>query len=238
MKKNLLIFVFTFATIAFTNTSIFACYSYGNNSPACYEYYESDAVFVGKVKDIDDKLKVTFVIEESFLGVETDEIEVFDTFVCGFGAFMVGEKYLVYAKKNKLSNSILSIPKEALWVTGTSKIIEFPKAEKDVEELREFFKKTDASIYGWANIYNRKNLLKTKVTISGNNQTYEVESDRSGKFDLGNLPLGKYIVKADIPKGYKDNYDEQPKREFLIELRRGECARVYFSAKKKKNFWF
>jgi hypothetical protein len=216
--------------VSFAGDAVFACYFRGNSNPPCAEYYQSEAVFVGTVKTM-EKTRIEFAVEESFIGEARREITVFDSTACGYDAFEVGKKYLVYARKNMM------FAQGNLMVNGGSKIIEFSKAEKDVDELRAFLRQTDASIFGSANVYDRTLLLKTKITVSGNNQFYELESGDSGRFDLAGLPLGKYIVKAEIPAGFKDRYGEEAKKEFSVELRKGECLRVDFDAKKKKG-WF
>lgn len=231
MKRIFLRIALSLTIVSFAHNAGFACYSYGNGNPPCYEYYKSDAVFVGTVKAI-EKLKIDFAVEETFLGDESREITVFDRFICGFGAFKVGEKYLVYAAKDGI------FAKGNPGVGGNSKIIEFPAAEKHVDELRAFLRQTDASIYGWARVYERKDLLKTKIIVTGSDdQSYELESGDSGRFDLAGLPLGKYTVRAEIAKGFRDFYGEETQKEFSIELRRGECFRADFNAKKKKG-WF
>jgi hypothetical protein len=230
MKEIFLRFALCLMIVSSAQSAVFACFSYGNWNPPCYEYYKSDAVFVGTVKAIEN-LKIDFAVEESFLGEASREITVYDSFACGFKAFEVGKKYLVYARKD------LPFAKGKLGVNGNSKIIEFPKAEKDVNELRVFLGQTEASIYGWATLYDRNLLLKTKITVTDGNQSYDLVNDDSGRFDIGRLAAGKYTVKAGIPRGFKDRRGEEPKREFSVELRKGECARVDFYGKKKKG-WF
>jgi hypothetical protein len=232
MKRNMFFIAISFLIISLAGNSVFACYSYGNENHACYEFYRADAVFVGTVKAIDEKSKIDFTVEEAFAGVDNKEVTIIDNPICGYEAFKVGEKYLVYAKKNAL------FAKGYFYVHGNSKIIEFPKAKNDVLELRKFLQTDEASINGNVYTYNRGQLAGVKVSVAGNGVFFSTVTDEQGQFKVPGLAVGSYSVKADLPLNFRDDYGEKPKKEFSVELRRGECERVDFTGRIKNKLWF
>lgn len=189
----------------------FACDCAGNR-PACQEYWEVSAVFVGTVINTrtvtvkdgpypQQMRAVRISLDEIFRGLEGAEVEVLTGFGggdCGFG-FRQAQQYLVYAYRSdggKLSTSVC---------TRTKSISE---AENDLAYIRGLSKaKSGATISGEVVKYLRDKqdtlakqpLPGVKVVIEGEKK-FEAVTDAKGQYRINQLPAGEYTIKPVPPE--------------------------------------
>jgi hypothetical protein len=108
--------------------------------PPCADYWRAAAVFRGTVKDISPPFEnaqraistttraVRFSIEQSYRGVEVDEIELIDQISDCEYQFETGKTYFVYAYRN---------PDHTLETNGCSRTTEISHASDDLAYVRE-----------------------------------------------------------------------------------------------------
>jgi hypothetical protein len=203
----------TLAVITLGAGRAFACDCAGNR-PACQEYWEVSAVFVGTVINTrtvtvkdgpypQQMRAVRISLDEVFRGLEGAEVEVLTGFGggdCGFG-FKQAQQYLVYAYRSendgKLHTSIC---------TRTKSISE---ANDDLTYIRGLSKaKTGATISGEVMKYLRDQqgslanqpLPGVKVVIEGEKK-FEAVTDAKGQYRINQLPAGEYTIKPVPPDG-------------------------------------
>ena len=74
-------------------------------APVCFVYADSEAVFIGKVRQIkktDGYDRVRIDVIEAFKGVHTRSVEITSgDLSCDFEGFVRGQSYLVFAYKHK-----------------------------------------------------------------------------------------------------------------------------------------
>jgi len=188
----------------------FACECAGNR-PACQEFWEASAVFVGTVINSrtvtvkegtypEQMRAVRISLDEIFRGLEGAEVEVLTGFGggdCGFG-FRQAQQYLVYAYRSddgKLRTSIC---------TRTKSISE---ADNDLAYIRGLSKaKSGATISGEVVKYLRDKegtlanqpLAGVKIIIEGERR-FETATNAQGQYRI-QLPAGEYTVKPLAPE--------------------------------------
>jgi hypothetical protein len=200
----------------------------------CESYGSAAAVFVGtpisvreadrsNQKDVDWTPKAfKFSVEQSYLGVEGTEIEVFTGRGggdCGYG-FRIGERYLVYASnyQNRLTTGICS------------RTTPFSKATDDLAFLGTLSSATPgATIYGQV-VRNTPPKTNTPpinedivVKIEGDNVRREIHPDPHGHYRVAGLTAGKFKVALQLPETF---IVSQPEREVSISDR--GCASVVY----------
>jgi hypothetical protein len=197
--------------------------------PVCEAYGAADAVFVGTVTGVAENksnnqaaldvafLGYKFSVEQAYSGISGTQVEVFTTLpfgACGF-PFQVGERYLVYARrdKGKLTTSICTRTKsferasEDLAFLGTltsvaSGVTLYGELHRDV--VQGDFKATDALI-----------------TVESGKQPREVRPDAAGNFRVDGLSPGKIILTLKLP----ERFTTSPNELDVTVSDRG-CARV------------
>jgi len=231
----LLLTVFAwFLTLGIENAN--ACTCAGAGTP-CESYGRAKAVFVGTVIGLRENrvsrevarkeddwapMIYKFSVEQSYLGVEGSEIEVFTGSGggdCGY-AFKNGQRYLVYAYPylERLITSICTRTKP------------FSSANEDLAFLGNLSSAASgATIYGEVKLGpSTKDEPKpldasVSLTIEGENERKEIRPDAQGRFRLGGLRPGKFKVKLDLPDTLTVF---QPERELTIADR--GCASVIY----------
>ena len=188
----------------------FACDCAGNR-PACQEYWEVSAVFVGTVINSrtltvkngpypQQMRAVRISLDQIFRGVEGGEVEVLTGFGggdCGFG-FKQAQQYLVYAYRSDDGELRTSI------CTRTKSISE---ADDDLAYIRGLSRaKSGATISGEVVKYLRDKegvsanqpLADVKIIIEGE-EKLEAVTDAKGQYRI-QLPAGEYTVKPVAPE--------------------------------------
>jgi len=222
------------AVLAFEGASVFACECAGER-PACQEYGEASAVFIGTVINsrivtvkespyLERMRAVRISLDESFRGVEGAEVEVLTGFGggdCGFG-FRETQQYLVYAylseQDQKLHTSICT----------RTKLIS--AADKDLAYIRGLSKAKPGAMISGEIVKNLRNdtdvrnqpLAGVKVIVEGEKK-FEAVTDDKGQYRLDQLPEGEYIVKPVLPGNLATR---GPDRK--VKLADRGCAEVSF----------
>jgi hypothetical protein len=197
-----------------------AC-SCADPGPPCRALPQSDAVFVGKVQEIDEReeagtrgavRRVRFSVEENFRGAGVERgasLEVVTGFGggdCGYG-FERGERYLVYAQHRAGGDS--------LYAGICSRTARLADAADDLAYLRARDRaERVAGIEGQIDELRRDPGSKSTypvgpmrgVTViaerTGDGQRWESKTDGQGRFRIWGLTFGRYRVRAVLPEGF------------------------------------
>ena len=183
-------------------------------TPACESAWAANisAVFLGLATDVHEedipiisngekahtlRLRVTFRVDEAFIGVPEKVVTVTSGGdLCGF-PFSKGHKYLVYGRRLPSGEVYVSISSSTKWAK---------EAADDLKYLRELpVTPHGATIYGSVLRYrdpeNPRSKVRLgipevghKVQILGTSQDYETTVDGQGNFKLSGLPPGRYTV--------------------------------------------
>lgn len=213
-----------------------ACSCLSPGTP-CESFGSAAAVFAGTVtavrerdrskpNDVDDvgyRRVFKFSVEQSFLGVDTTEIEILTGSGggdCGY-QFNVGGRYLVYAHRYR----------NLLVATICSRTKPFAQANEDLAFLGNLSSTPPgATIHGQL-IRGRD--AKTEVatmagvasiTIEGGNVRKEVRADNEGRYRVSGLPAGKFKITLQLPETL---ITDRPEREISV-ADRGCAAVPYF----------
>jgi hypothetical protein len=204
--------------LALSISDVKAC-TCGFVGPPCEEYWQSQAVFAGKVikkstfyveeGEGDSRYKyqqvlVRFSIEQVFKGVAGDEVEIVTGLSggdCGYH-FKDGESYVVYAIRSGRDKSRLY-----------SGICNRIKLVAEADEDFAYFRAIPESgigglVYGrvkkltgplsFETRYKETYLDNIKVTIEGNGRKFETTTNKDGYYQVSGLTPGQYNVNAGI----------------------------------------
>lgn len=214
-----------------------SCPSY-QQGPPCQEFWRTDAVFVGVATKVERtpnntmlmvgpylRTTVRLSVEEAFKGVEGAEV-ILELDHCGH-SFTQGERYLVYAHRNRNTNKLdvraRSTRTRPLSEAGAD--LEYIRGLSSAEPgSRIFGKVAQHTINIKETSFEIEPLEAIKVTLDGNNQHYEALTDKEGGYQFTNLPAGDYRVRAELPAHL--NYDRQ-----TISLTGRECVPLDISAR-------
>jgi hypothetical protein len=183
------------------------------DTPACESAWQANisAVFLGLATDVREedvpiildgkkeqtlRLRVTFRVDEAFIGVSEKVVTVTSGGdLCGF-PFSKGHEYLVYGRRLSNGEVYVSISSSTKWKK---------EAAADLRYLRGLpTAPHGATIYGTVFRYKapesprrmaiRLGIPETghKVEVQGASQTYEAIVDSRGNFRLSGLPPGTY----------------------------------------------
>ena len=177
--------------------------------PPCFEYWRTDAVFIGLVTKVertpsesvaDVRTTAYLNVEEAFRGVGRSAI-VLELDQCSY-EFRQGERYLVYAVRN-VDTHKLEVR------AGNSRTRPVSEASEDLQYIRGLTTAEPGTrLFGKANVYNLnikddtytgEALPNVKITLAGIDQRWEVITDAEGKYEFRNLPLGRYWLRAEFP---------------------------------------
>ena len=212
-----------------------ACSCAGAGSP-CESYGSASAVFSGTVvatrekersntndpDDIGYRRIFKFSVEQSFLGVDTTEIEILTGSGggdCGY-AFKIGGRYLVYAYRyrNELVTTICSRTKP------------FAQATEDLAFLSNLSSAAPGvTIHGQlvrgrgAKTEMAAMAANALIKIEGGNVRKEVRLDADGRYRISGLPAGKFKVALQLPETL---VTDRPEREISVADR--GCAAVTY----------
>lgn len=177
------------------------CIEYG--TPACAAYWRADAVFAGYVADIRKlpdssvndlhQVLLHFNIEESYRGIADSEVDVatLSGTSCDI-VFAKGEKWLVYAYRNKANNRLEIHP-----CTRTRRL---EYANDDLEYIRGLKQKApEQSVLGKVLQNSYSPLSGVKVTVEGGGNKLETNTDNEGVYQIALPQPGLYTVRAFVP---------------------------------------
>ena len=221
--RYFILFVGFFGLLAIFGPGVNACTCARPGTP-CESYGGADAVFVGTVTGVRSQKRTSkneinwtpvafkFAVENSYLGVDGTEVEVFTGRGggdCGV-AFGIGKRYLVYAyrSENKLSTSICS--RTTLYARATEDLAflgnlsSAPKGATIYGQIvRGTPRKKDVSAIS-------QDML---VRIEGEGVRREIRPDAEGRYRIAGLPPGKFKIAVQLPETLIVN---QPEREVSI----------------------
>jgi Carboxypeptidase regulatory-like domain len=208
--------------------------------PPCQEYWRTDAVFIGLATRVVRtpnntglgigpyvQTTVYFYIEQAFKGIDGTEV-VLDLNHCGY-FFKEGERYLVYAHRDR-NNNKLDVR------AGNSRTRPLSEAADDLNYIRGlssgasgarvFGKLTVPTFALKQNKFDGDALPNIRLTLDGNDQYQEVFTDSEGRYEFKGLPAGTYKLRAEIPPYLR--FDEQ-----TLKLIGRECVPLDINAMRK-----
>ena len=228
--------------MAFSVTNAFGCFCGGGGAP-CEDYGKAAAVFVGTPialrtversptrnrEEMEYGPRIfTFSVEQTFLGLQTSEIEVstgMGSSDCGYD-FKLGTRYLIYAfdysKSHRLTTSTCSRTRP------------FTDASEDLEFFRSFGSRgAGVTIQGevkrarqnvaTGNPSEARPLTNIGLTIEQAGERRNVFTDGDGRFRLTGLSPGKFKVTLLLPD---ELYTYKPEQELTVGDR--GCATVNY----------
>lgn len=210
--------------------------------PPCASYWQTDAVFSGKVTAISElsrvkdtqapwpsMRRVTIAIESAFRGVEGKSVELLTGMGggdCGYN-FVPGERYLVYAHRSQ----------RGLIATICSRTRLLKDAAEDLAYIRNLPPAgTGATIKGKvmqisqpfepdAERHTSTPLENIVVKISGEGIARDMRTDADGAFQIAGLRAGNYKVRLDLPR----SSDDESFTELDVNVADRGCADLPFT---------
>ena len=212
----------------------------------CDSYQKADAVFIGVVQSVNNKLfdeysgQVAHIqIEKSFKGMAQPEV-IFRTEGSSCDKiYKEGQRWLFYAyydQKTKRwntaacdrSTTIDEAGDDLLYLQG------LPKSASTTRLSGELTDYEDDPEKGFTRV---KNIIGAKVKITGEGKDYEVYTDKNGVFEILGLPPGKYSVEPEIPPGLKLRFpiphgaidlSDRTDPKLILILKEKSCASIDF----------
>jgi hypothetical protein len=201
----------------------------------CEAFGEADAVFSGQVISINTQTSsehrglnnrlVSFLVKESFRGVNSPELEVTTGMGggdCGF-SFEIGKEYLVYAylgEEKRLSTGICT---RTGLLTKVNEDLGYIRGRATAEPNATLNGTILRRKQGPDGIPDQSAMADVKVIVQGQGKEYEALSNESGKFSIQGIAAGTYKVKLSLPVGLASGSNEQE-----VKLSEKGCAAVYF----------
>ncbi len=180
-----------------------ACTCKESEIPVCEQYRRADAVFVGRVKNVEPQKApsalsantvINFEVERSFKGTSEPLVKVgyiFGTSCSWIEKFNKGERWLIYGYRNE-AGEMLTIP----FCTGSYRIGDDENAE--ITYFNNLLQgKTKETIIG--KLVGEDISNNTRITIKGNDKTYTAQTDDNGDYKVEVAGAGNYRVRAAIP---------------------------------------
>ncbi|MGH9937166.1 MAG: carboxypeptidase regulatory-like domain-containing protein [Blastocatellia bacterium] len=195
--------------------------------PPCQEYWQADAVFVGRVKAKELKevrvfgaeVRVTFTITEAFRGTLGKEVDIFtnnNSAACGYG-FDRGGTYLVYANEYPKGGGKLH--------TGIcTRTQRYSESSPDIAYAKSLAKAPAGAVISGVvthGLDSRVPLANVRVIVTGKGKQVKVTTDDKGRYKTPSLPAGEYTVKIEPPEGMSD-------QERKVTVADRGCAEVPF----------
>ena len=200
--KRLLLLSLTIFSIVLLAEPVGACTCAHYGVPVCAQFWQTDAVFVGQVTDIQvpkgdpgspPTATVHFIVEQPFRGISATQVDV-ETLhgtSCDMG-FKKGERYLVYAHFNGDAKQLFAGP-----CSGTE-LLEY--ADDDLNYIRAVMTQSAGeSISGRVGEGRFQGLPQLRVKVTGGGRTWETFTDRDGNFFVSVTGPGVYKVRAEVP---------------------------------------
>ncbi|HWT03626.1 MAG TPA: carboxypeptidase-like regulatory domain-containing protein [Pyrinomonadaceae bacterium] len=217
MRKLFLLAVFACVPI-FSARVACAC-SCGGYPAVCGSFRAADAVFVGSVQRIelpkpqkDDEGReyvagqVAYVqVEKVFKGTKQTQV-IFRTEGSSCDAvYEEGERWLFYAYYDKKSGrwSTHACDRSTRIESAADDLLYLQALPASAQKTRisgELKHYEDDPAKGFSLV---KNIIGAKVTIKGEQRTYEVYTDKNGVYEVYGLPPGKYQVEPETPPGLR-----------------------------------
>lgn len=226
-KKILVLFSFSIFTILFNIQPVIACSC--AEKPTVLESYESANIIVetklvsvekfGAEKDRYERREIKsikMVVDKVYKG----NVKVGDKLIIGQGDGVscamtfdekeIGKKMLFYLnesldnyqnhrfddKADAKNLSYVSFCGRSNYIEGaTDDLLFLKKLDKVLGKTR-----ISGTIYGWKDELNTSEI---DVKIIGKDKTFQVKTDKNGVYEIYDLPVGKYTIEPQIPKGWK-----------------------------------
>jgi len=187
------------------SSEVRACICY-ERQPPCVDYWQADAVFVGRVLQVSPDYKddasyrvgrraVVLALEQAFRGVTGEQVrlesEVSD---CEY-EFALGERYFVYAYRDKTTG--------ALATSGCSRTTSYARAKDDLAFVEQLSRGAGELLISGMVIKDRYTPVQGLTVLArGEGSRHEAKTDTEGRFRIALPGAGKYTVRIILPKGY------------------------------------
>lgn len=213
-----------------------AC-SCGGTPSVCGAYAEAEAVFVGTVTRVEDKIakardgreyvsgQTAYVqVDEAFKGAKEPQL-IFRSDGSSCDAHYVeGQRRLFYAWYNKEHKAW------SIGACGRSSLLQ--NAADDLLYLRGLPASAQKTrIAGILTTRDQTPLMGVKVKLIGVNKTYEAFTDKNGVYEAYDLPAGKYLIEPETPLNLKLRFTSNSatvRSRQTVELKDKSCAGMDF----------
>ena len=237
--KYLLLILIGLACVTASSNPIPACQCDQYGTPVCAVYWQSDAVFVGLLRDItppDPKstdglptATLHFIVEQPFRGITTTtvDVETLSGTSCDM-PFSKGKRYLIYADRDSDSKQLFAGP--------CSRTRELENADDDLNYIRSLTQQgVTESIGGRLVSMRYDSIAGAKIEVRNESKSLETTTNEEGRFSVSLAGPGIYTVKVRIPYsmevgGRRDvpisDYkvtDALTTFEYKVEVRKNEC---------------
>lgn len=221
-------------TIIFLSNVAIACLTSPANIPYCSSFVESDAIFVGTVKESEPFIKelefakkayeqkynrLKFEVTKVFKGEISDSFEAVynTTWISSCGSLLdikPGQTWIIFAKKDYREPDF--------YVTSSSFLYDTRKEANRIHSLELFQQgESDNGIYGQIRAnYPLSSISRKdyKVTAEGNGQKFAMAMDEYGRFTFSSLSPGTYKIKMYLPfAGFVRNYNRTVVEELIFD---------------------
>src|SRR3954453_18264328 len=237
MKRSFLLLI-ALSCLILSSTPVPGCQCAEYGVPICAAYWRSDAVFVGRLRDITPWAKqpadglpmatLHFIVEQPFRGVTTATVDVQTTFgtMCDM-KFVKGKSYLIYADRDLESNQ--------LFTGSCDRTRNVRDAEEDLNYIRTLTQQGVAeSIAGLVERMKYQPISGVKVEVRNENKTFEGVVAEDGRFSVPLAGPGVYSVRLLVPASMLamtvandpvkvETTDALTTIEYKVELEKGEC---------------
>lgn len=241
MKRKISLFLFSAVLTLLLGGfgRVFACGSNPYVSSVCEMYGSAKTVFTGKILHIkefkstigNNDAEIIFQVEEAFLNAKklTQTTVILSGTSIDYCGFEEGKRFLVYAYKGD----------KGFGIDAGTRTRPIEEADEDLAFLRGLKRiKSGSRIYGTVNQIVRSSLednnkqplsaLKLKFEqLDGKRQIFETITDIEGKYEVTDVPSGKYKIIQVNPSGA---FDFLPRDGiyFPVEVSDKGCARQNF----------
>jgi hypothetical protein len=248
MRAFLIFIAFTLSLIV-SSVAAFAC-SCGGYPTVCEAYAGADAVFVGSVQSVENKLTkvdngpgyiksqlARVQVEQAFKGVKETALTFETTPSSCDPEYKEGQRWLFYAYYDKKSRTwrihacdrskqLEGMTEDLLYLQG------LPASAQKTRIAGELNHYEDDPVKGFENV---NNIIGAKVKITGGGKTYEVYTDKNGIYEIYGLPPGQYSIEPEVPLSLRLRfpiiYGEAVytgDQKMKVVLREKSCTGVHF----------
>jgi hypothetical protein len=241
MKYIKIICILTLLIIFSPQTSL-ACQCY-TPPPPCYAYSQSDAVFIGTVKEIKNNnefppIKTRISVDKIYKGINSEEVftETGST-SCDFEGYKENKKLLIYGSLYEKDKTFFSTSYCSRSTTFSENLI-------DLEFLKSLNNSTP-NYWIWGTVssgYLGSSIEGVKAEVFDDKKKLTGISDKDGDLKIVVSKEGKYKVRVYIPKGAEFNISQWEEQSNLLKRggknKKGRYLEYEVEVKNNQCGWF
>lgn len=202
----------------FSIQTIQACVCY-KPPPPCFAYSQSDAVFVGTVKEIKSATEnfpfrqISIAIDKNYKGIISPEVFTeTGSSSCDFPGFKENERFLIYGNLHKNDKSRFVTGACTRSRTFDEKLIDFEFFEALASPTPNYW------VWGTFSVNSKKLSVEgIKAEVLDDQKILSGISDKNGNLKIVVSKAGKYTVRVYFPNNssFKPSYDIEEQRDLI-----------------------